>query len=91
MWTGSLGLILKQLISVCVCVCHGIIVSGTVPKKPSGFAVWETENLPPSSTTLSPSLSRNSFLLYHTDSMPLAGKCTKSFEKEQSICGKFHF
>lgn len=47
MWMGSLGLILKQLISVCLCVRPGIIVSGTLPKKPSGFtAVWEIETLP---------------------------------------------
>lgn len=46
MWIGSLGLILKQLISVRV--CPGIIASGTMPKKPSGFtAVWEIEMLPP--------------------------------------------
>lgn len=45
---GSLGLILKQLISVHLCVCPGIIVSGTMPKKPSGFtAVWEIETHPP--------------------------------------------
>lgn len=35
---------------MCVCVCPGIIVSGTMPQKPSGFtAVWEIETLPPSS------------------------------------------
>lgn len=46
MWMGSLGLILKQLISVFV--CPGIIVSGTVPKKPSGLAAdREMETLPP--------------------------------------------
>lgn len=46
MWIGSLGLILKQLISVRV--CPGIIASGTMPEKPSGFtAVWEIEMLPP--------------------------------------------
>lgn len=44
MWMGSLGLILKQLIRVHLCVCPGIIVSGTMPKKPSGFtAVWKID------------------------------------------------